>query len=204
VPERGLAPSVPVSGLAVFAYASLVDPASAALTLGRKVEVIPARLTGWLRRWSTARDNLAVEKTFARVDDGSLPRFCLGLNLEPDPGVDEGLNGVLIRVSEAELRRLDLRELRYDRFELSDSIEGMSAGIERVVAYRAKPEHLAPAPPPGAVILASYVESVEAAFAALGAEQLELYRSTTEPPPAPVVEGVLVADRIPPGNPRAW
>jgi cation transport regulator ChaC len=193
-----------VSGLAVFAYASLVDPASAGVTLGRDVEVLPARATGWRRRWSTVRDNLAAEKTFARADDGSLPPFCLGLNLEPAPADDEGPNGALIRVSEAELRRLDLRELRYDRVELSGSIEDGPTGVDRVVAYTAKPQHLAPAPPPGAVILAPYLETVEAAFANLGPDQLELYRRTTEAPPAPIVEGVLVADRIPPGNPRAW
>ena len=42
------------------------------------------------------------------------------------------------------------------------------------------------------------------AVATLGAEQLELFRETTEAPPAEVVEARLVEDRIPPGNPRDW
>jgi hypothetical protein len=203
LPERRLA-SAPVSGLALFAYASLVDPASAYETLGRRVEPVPARLRGWRRRWSVARDNLASEKTFARADDGSLPAFCLGLNLEAADGGADGPNGALIRLREAELERLDLRELRYDRIDVSGFLGGLPAAIDRVFAYAAKPDHLAPAPPPGAVILSSYASAVEAAFAALGDGQLQLYRRTTAPPPVPVIDGVLVEDRIPPGNPRAW
>ena len=69
--------------LALFAYGSLVSPASAARTLGRPVEApAPARLPGWRRRWSLARDNLRSEKTFARAD-GSAPPYFLGLNIEP-------------------------------------------------------------------------------------------------------------------------
>ena len=71
------------STLAVFAYGSLASPASAAITLGRNVDVVQvARLHGWRRRWSLYRDNLAVEKTFSRASDGSLPAYCLGLNVE--------------------------------------------------------------------------------------------------------------------------
>ena len=71
-----------MSRLAVFGYASLVSPASASHTLGRPVAPIPARLQGWTRAWSLARDNRTSEKTFARPD-GSEPAYCLGLNLEP-------------------------------------------------------------------------------------------------------------------------
>jgi len=193
-----------VSGLAIFAYASLVDPTSARETLGHDVDPMPARLTGWRRRWSIARDNLAAEKTFALTEDGSLPRFCLGLNIEPVSEDSEAPNGALIRVSAADLVRLDRRELRYDRVEVSESVDERPAGVERVFAYTSKAERFAAEPPEWAVILAPYVRTVETAFAQLGADQLEAYRRTTEPPPVPVVEGVLVADSIPPGNPRAW
>jgi hypothetical protein len=54
------------------------------------------------------------------------------------------------------------------------------------------------------VILASYACAVEAAFESLGPGQLDLYRESTEPHPVEVVEGVLVRDRIPAGNPREW
>jgi hypothetical protein len=58
--------------------------------------------------------------------------------------------------------------------------------------------------PEDAVIVSTYPTTVEAAFDALGPGQLELFRATTTAPPAPVVEGTLVRDEIPLGNPRAW
>ncbi|MGI8727624.1 MAG: hypothetical protein ACR2K6_08110, partial [Solirubrobacterales bacterium] len=67
-----------------------MDPASASETLGREVgEPTPATLLGWRRRFSQARDNRRCEKTFARSDDGSVPTWILGLNLERAAG-DEG------------------------------------------------------------------------------------------------------------------
>jgi hypothetical protein len=190
--------------LAVFGYASLASPASAAETLGRPVEYAGlARLGGWARGWTVGRDNTAVEKTFA-LADGSLPRYCLGLNLDPDPAA-QAPNGVLIEVSDAELDRLDLRELRYHRTEVTDEIATPGKlGFDAVYAYRARPEHRHPEPPHGAVIISTYPTLVERAFAELGPDQLRLYHATTAPPPVELVDATLVADAIPPGNPRAW
>jgi hypothetical protein len=202
LPTSGLA-SPNVSDIALFAYGSLVDPASAAITLGHDVDHAPARLRGWRRRWSQARDNLASEKTFARVDDGALPPFCLGLNVERADGDEPGPNGSLLVVTADDLERLDLREIRYDRLEVTGSIEGSEGGLT-VVTYVAKAANFAPEPPAGAVILASYLRVVEAAFDALGEGELDRFRETTGPPPTEVVEVELVRDAIPPGNPRAW
>lgn len=190
--------------IAVFAYASLVDPESASLTLGRPVpRPAPARLAGWRRRWSVARDNLRSEKTFAVEPGGEMPRWVMGLNIETGEDGDSPPNGALLEVSEEELERLDLRELRYDRVDVSGAVRG-SSSFEKIVAYRAKPAHHAPEPPPGAVVFGPYARTVEAAFAALGEGQRQLYLETTGAPPVAVVEPVLVRDRIPPGNPRAW
>jgi cation transport regulator ChaC len=198
----GLDPAMTAGRLAVFAYGSLVSAPSAALTLERPVEeVVPARLAGWHRRWSLARDNLRSEKTFARADDGTVPPFFLGLSLEPD-ALGAGPNGVLVEVTEEELDRLDLREIRYDRMDVTGAAG--ETGFDRVYTYVAKPEHHRPTPPAGALIIATYLEAVETAFRGLGGDQLELYRETTGPPPVEVVEAVLVEDRIPEGNPRAW
>jgi hypothetical protein len=192
--------------IAVFGYASLVSPTSAAQTLGREVEaVVPARLAGYARRWSLARDNLRSEKTFARPD-GTLPRFCLGLSIEPDPG-SEPINGGLIAVTEAELERLDLREIRYHRIAVTDAVTADAAAGDRfdaVFAYRVRPEHHYPDPPEDTVLIASYARTVENAFADLGPGQLELYRRTTGPAGVELTEASLVRDRIPPGNPRDW
>lgn len=192
-----------MSEIAIFGYGSLVNPASAAETLARPVAfVTPARLEGLRRRWSTTRNNLRSEKTFARDDDGSLPPWTLGLNIEPAPG-EPGPNGALIEVSEEELDRLDLREMRYDRVEVTSALEP-ACSFTHVFAWSAKPVHHSPTPRDGAVILRTYVEAVETAFAALGAGELETFRATTGPPPVEVIDATLVRDEIPAGNPRAW
>jgi hypothetical protein len=164
----------------------------------------PARLAGWARSWSQARDNLSSEKTFARAD-GATPPYCLGLNVERRAG--PGPNGALLEVTEEELDRLAAREMRYDPVDVTAEIAvaaGSPPAFERVVTFTAKPANYANTPPEGAVILASYARAVEAAFEALGSGQLELFRETTGPPPVEVVEGVLVRDEIPAGNPREW
>jgi cation transport regulator ChaC len=192
-----------MSSYAVFGYGSLVSPASAAATLGREVEASPpVRLRGWRRRWSTFRDNVASEKTFARADDGSLPRYCIGLNIEPAAG-EAGPNGVLLYLTRHEVERLDVREMRYDRVDVTQAFDGLPHGTT-AFAYTAKPRQHAPEPPEGAVVIASYVAAVEQAFAALGNGELKLYRETTERPPVPVIDAVLVRDHIPEGNPRDW
>jgi hypothetical protein len=197
-----------VTRIAVFGYASLASAASAAHTLGRPVEFgAVARLRGWSRAWTLGREQAASEKTFARAD-GSIPRFCLGLNLEPDPGGPPP-NGVLIELTEAELERLDVREIRYDRINVTDAIafdDGAAPAkrFDLVIAYRAKARHHHPAPPDDAIIVSTYPAAIEAAFDALGPGQLELYRQTTAPVPVEPVAATLVRDEIPPGNPRAW
>jgi cation transport regulator ChaC len=190
-----------VSRIAVFGYASLVSTASAAETLGRPVEPIPARLRGWRRAWTLARDNAASEKTFARPD-GSEPAFCLGLNVEP-AGMAANPNGALIELTERELERLDRREMRYLRVEVGASIE-TAEPFDAVFVYSARAEHRRPVAPADSIVVASYQRTVAAAFAALGPGQLELFERTTAAPPTEVTEATLVRDRIPPGNPRAW
>jgi hypothetical protein len=190
-------------GTAVFAYGSLVSRVSAEGTLGRPVDHVGvARLTGWRRRWSQVRDNTRVEKTFARLD-GTIPRHCLGLNLErghPGPGP----NGALVAVTEDELDRLAIRELRYDRVDVTGELGAAGARFDRVYTFVAKPQNFVRSPPPGAVILVAYARAVEAAFALLGPGQLELYNRTTGAHPVELIEATLVRDRIPAGNPRKW
>jgi hypothetical protein len=193
-----------VSRLAVFGYASLVSPASAAQTLGRPVTgATPARLEGWARGWTLGREQAASEKTFARPD-GSVPRFCLGLNL--DPAADAAApNGVLIELTEAELERLDLREIRYSRVDVTDTIVAPDGvGLDRVITYVARPEHHHPTPPEDAIVVSTYPATVEAAFDRLGPGQLDLFRSTTAPIPVELTAATLIRDAIPEGNPRAW
>lgn len=192
--------------LYVFAYGSLVSAASAAETLGRdEVLVQPAVLRGWERSFTLARDNRRCEKTFA-APDGSVPEIVLALNVEPDPSGRAEVNGALIELSPEEFARLDLRELRYDRVDVSGAVHpaGDPGAARTACTYTAKPGNRAAGTPAGSVVLAAYERTVEAAFAELGPDQLEAFRRTTRDCPAPRIEGVLVTDDIPAGNPRAW
>jgi len=188
--------------LGLFGYGSLVLPESASMTLGRPVgKLRPARLRDWRRRFSQRRDNLTCEKTF-ECDGGWRPEWILGLNVEQ--GEDEAgpVNGVVIELTEAELDRLDIREIRYDRVDVTGSVEGDDLP-ERIVTYKAKAFHFAREPPEDSVILATYAAAVEEGFEGLGPGQLDHYLATT-PYPVDRVEATLVIDKIPDGNPRAW
>ena len=188
--------------LGLVGYGSLVLRESASMTLRRPVrELRPARLHDWRRRFSQRRDNLTCEKTF-ECNGGWRPEWILGLNIEEVEDERGPVNGVIIELSEAELDRLDIREIRYDRVEVTDSVAGDDLP-ERIVTYRAKAFHFAPEPPEGAVILRTYAEAVEKGFEALGTGELEHYHATT-PYPVDLVEAELVVDRIPAGNPREW
>jgi hypothetical protein len=191
--------------LAVFGYGSLVNPQSLARTLGRDPGApSPARLASWRRRWSVMRDQQTSEKAFARADSGEVPRWVIALNVEPDEADrDLAPNGALIEVSAGELDRLDVREMRYDRVEVTGQILGGDR-FDGVFTYTAKPEHFAPQPPGGAVAMAPYLRAIEAAFRDLGEGEWELFLTTTGLPPVETMEPVLIRDEIPPGNPRDW
>ncbi|MGA8217915.1 MAG: gamma-glutamylcyclotransferase family protein [Solirubrobacterales bacterium] len=188
--------------LGLFGYGSLVLHESASMTLGRPVrDMRLARLHDWKRRFSERRDNLTCEKTF-ECAEGWRPEWVLGLNVEQ--GEDDGgaVNGVVIELTEAELDRLDIREIRYDRVEVTGSVEGEDLP-ERIVTYSAKPFHFAPEPPEDSIILASYAAAVERGFESLGPGELDHYVATT-PYPVDRHEATLVIDKIPEGNPREW
>jgi len=190
------------SGLGLFGYGSLVLHESASMTLGRPAgELRPASLRGWRRRFSQRRDNLTCEKTF-ECAGGWRPEWILGLNVEE--GEDEAgpVNGVVIELTEAELDRLDIREIRYDRVDVTGSVEGEGLP-ERIVTYTAKDFHFAPRPPEDSIILATYAAAVEQGFELLAPGELDHYLLTT-PYPVDRHEATLVIDNIPDGNPRAW
>jgi len=191
-----------MSRVGLFGYGSLVLRESASMTLDRLIgELRPARLHDWRRRFSQRRDNLTCEKTFER-EDGWRPEWILGLNVEEGEAEAGPVNGVVIELTEAELDRLDIREIRYDRVEVTGSVQGEDLP-DRIVTYKAKAFHFAPEPPEDSVILATYAAAVEEGFEALGSGELEHYLATT-PYPVERVEATLVIDKIPDGNPRQW
>lgn len=193
--------------VAVFAYGSLVSRASCEATLGEPLLGLwPAELGGWRRGFTQARLNRLCEKTFARLEGGEIPEWVLGLNVEPATA-EARVNGALIELSAAGRERLDRRELRYLRRDVSAAVRSTGAGapsFDLVYTYVARPEHHAPVALAGAVILRRYVEAVEAAFGDLGPGELARYRASTDVPAVEIIDAVLVRDAIPPGNPRDW
>jgi cation transport regulator ChaC len=188
--------------LGLFGYGSLVLAESASMTLGRPTgEMRLARLHGWRRRFSQRRDNLTCEKTF-ECAGGWRPEWILGLNVEEGEDDAGPVNGVVIELTEAELDRLDIREIRYDRVDVTGSLEG--EGLPgRIVTYTAKDFHFASDPPEDSIILATYAAAVERGFESLGPGELDHYLATT-PYPVDRREATLVIDKIPDGNPRDW
>ena len=102
-----------VSRLAVFAYGSLVSAASAAETLGRPVGAGgPARLDGL-----AARLDAGARQPRARRRPSPAPtarcRASASASTSSPTEAAPAPNGALIELTEAELERLDLREMRY-------------------------------------------------------------------------------------------
>ena len=196
----------PPGRVAVFAYGSLVSRASCERTLGSPVEGIwAAELRGWRRGFTLARANRTCEKTFSRADTGEIPEWVLALNVESSSPAG-WVNGALIELSTDARARLDARELRYARRDVSAAVHAGPAApsFAAVYTYVARSEHHAPTPPEGAVILRSYAEAVESAFADLGRDEVERFRASTAVPAVELIDGILVRDSIPPGNPRDW
>jgi hypothetical protein len=112
---------------------------------------------------------------------------------------------VLSELTEAQLDRLDIREIRYRRVDVTDAVDAPDGHpFDRVITYVAKPEHHHPTPPEDAIVVSTYPAAIEAAFELLGGDQLELFQRTTAPIPVEVADASLVRDGIPPGNPRDW
>jgi hypothetical protein len=166
----------------VFGYASLV----AAPTVARAV------LRGHRRVWGVAMDN-AVEvpgyKVYA-LPDGTRPPLAVAfLDLEAADGVE--VEGALVAVDAAGLAALDTRERQYERRDVTALVDpasdgpvwtyvGRAPGRARVTAGRAGTAPVA--------IQRAYLELVEAVFGALGNGALARYRTSTEPPPFPVLD----------------
>ena len=162
----------------MFGYGSLVSRASITDTLGRDVPApVPARLAGWRRRWSIYRVNTAHEKVFERVDGE--PFEHISGRRAPEA---EWPNGALIGLTDAELERLDRREVRYDRVEVTDAVVADGAEFDRVYAFKAKEGHFAEETPCDAIIIASYVHACEAAFNELGPDWERFMATTGEFP----------------------
>lgn len=141
-------------------------------SLAADVPLRPARLRGHRRVWGVAMDNsvdIPGYKSYRLSADGSRPAvFVAFLDIVADAGATVG--GALVAVDDGMLRALDARERNYVRVEVTEHVEGSSAGT--VWAYRgsaAGRARLALGLSRGhAVADAGYVAAVRTALDALG------------------------------------
>lgn len=182
------------SGHWIFGYGSLVSPASMATTIGRTVavdDVLVAHLDGYGRRWNYG--SLHLRGDWAH--DGVHVRQGLVVSLGLVASSTESCNGVIVRVTDDEVDRLDWRERDYQRtdvtelirLEATETVERVSTYVPRASAIE-RYEHARNER--RAAIRQSYVELVAAAFRDLGGDHLDRYE-TTPAPDVPVVDMTL-------------
>jgi len=158
----------------VFGYGSLAAQPVGAVAL----------LRDHRRVWGVAMDNgrdLPGYKHYRLRSDGSRPAvFVAFLDLEEDSR--SAVNGVLLPVDEAALRALDRRERNYERVDVTGEIDGATGTVWAYVGSPQGRARLRDARARGhAVISRDYLEDVSSRFAALGAEQLEVFERSTDP-----------------------
>ncbi len=189
-----------------------MDSESASETLARSVRPgVVADLYGFRRSWSVVRDNRESEKTFARVGDGWVPDYVLLLNAnEAEP--KDRFNGVIYKVTETELKRLEDREKRYRPVEVTERLSYRQGSCESgdkplftdVYTFTGKQDHLIDLPPPNSCVLESYMGAVHRGFEKLGSRELEIFHQTTDNHRAQVIRAEQKSGDGDEGLPREW
>ncbi len=183
-------------GAWVFGYGSLVCRPSLATYLGREPvagrDWSVARLGGFRRLWNTAMDNGTAEPgaRFWVRPDGNRPAGTVTyVGLLPDQSAH--VNGSVFHVSRRELHRLDGREGRYRRADVTVALHSeMDLDGARVFAYLprldAMARHSASVARGTDRIARIYRDRVVAGFERVGPAFLAEYRATTGALPSPV------------------
>ena len=163
----------------LFGYGSLFNALSASKTLNRPVgraEFELASLPGFVRSWSVAIPVLVGEAPSQRELEA------LFLDIKPCQGA--ACNGVILEVSDSELRSMDEREKQYQRVEYE--VETQSGLKETAFVYMGKPRFQSNT----GVILTRYLKMVESGAQSLGAEfWREFQRSTRRTGEVDLVSG---------------
>ena len=177
----------------VFGYGSLVNRASLATTLGHMTtvgtDVFVATLHGYRRTWNATMGNLHDDLTDKYYVDAAGQRPDLGvtaLGITATP--DEAIGGVIFRVSGAQIARFDLRERRYDRIDVTSSVQSdaLMESDDAIVTYapsaaalRTHSQHLAK----GTVVSArSYVQTIADGFGEMDTVELARFQAELTPP----------------------
>jgi hypothetical protein len=181
----------PMSRDFVFGYGSLAAELPFVPSGELRDEGFVADLAGFVRGWGVAMDNgrdLPGYKYYTAADGSRPPVFVSFLDVAPVAGAAV-VNGLCLPVDADQLARLDRRERNYSRVDVSDQTDARGARVWVYMGTPAARERLRGARHDGlAVIDATYLTGVEAAFAALGADELALCRPSLAPGELPVLE----------------
>lgn len=179
----------------VFGYGSLVVPGDIERTLQRELdldlEFAPAELRGYRRVWNAGMDNRHGDHTdkFYLLPDGFRPDYAI-IFLGLVPSASSVVNGVVFRVSRAELASFDRRERRYERVECTADVIADLPTSGRVYMYSptttAQEVAVAGRESGRAAIPESYRRIVEDGFLELGPEAHAQFLRTTSGAPDPV------------------
>ena len=182
-------------GLWIFGYGSLVVPRDIERTLQREIdldlEFAPAELRGYRRVWNAGMDNRHGDLTdkFYLLPDGLRPDYAI-IFLGLAPSASSAVNGVVFRVSRAELASFDRRERRYERVECTDDVIAELPMPGRVHVYlpttTAQEIAVAGRESGRAAIAESYRRMVEEGFLELGPEAHAQFLRSTSGAPDPV------------------
>lgn len=186
-------------GVWIFGYGSLVDPADVERYVGLRpvedTEWAPALLDGYERAWNVGMNNIHDrddDKFYATAKSERYNGIVLSLGLESNR--DISTNGLVFRIDRRYLSRLDRRERRYDRVDVTGSISTsaqLTSG-STVYTYVPKPESVAVAlegiQGGSGAVSRSYHDKVVAAFAQLGGEETARYEESTRQLTVPLVD----------------
>jgi hypothetical protein len=159
----------------VFGYASLVPDGAG----GGAVE---AKLTGYRRCLGVAHDNRRIipgYKTYFSRQDGSRPDVYVAFfDLEVADGMT--VSGLALPADAERLEALDVRELNYDRVDVSGMVEGVSGRVWTYLGRAPGRARLARGLAEGtAVVSKDYLEKVHGAYRARGKAAIRDFERTT-------------------------
>jgi hypothetical protein len=185
--------TIPEGHVGMFGYGSLMSKnfiETGLLDKNYDGPFMAAHLKGYKRSWTFAWPTdiplYNVDSTFTRdfilvKGDTVYPKYMHYLNIRKDP--NSIINGVLYIVPKADLPNYDVWELGYERFEVTDLIQGYVIEGGPVFAYKALPDF--ELEPNGNykqnLIELSYFKIIEEAFRYWGKEFQAEYEKTTEP-----------------------
>lgn len=173
-----------LAGTFVFGYGSLLRGDDAVAQY--RVE---CSLQDHVRLWNVAMDNrldLPGYKYYLDRATGERPPvFVTFLNVEPRAG--SAVNGLAIRVADAELELYDERERNYERREVTSLMSEAFSG--RVWTYIGRPDAVERyelgVREGSATVSRDYLENVLTGFASISAGALERFHASTVPPAVP-------------------